>query len=1251
MTTRFFRSLALGFGAIFCASDLGSSLLASDLFVSPTGNNLADGSSATPFKTIQRAVTQAVAGDTVWVRGGVYPERVSMAGKVGTADRPITIRSARGESAVIDHRSIAVPGGTNALIKLQNCSFVVIQDLELCNFKTSGSPTPIGILISGGGQGIRLVGNKIHGIWNSDPTLYNWDANAHGILVAGNAPTPITDLVIEGNELYDLRLGASEAMVLNGNVDGFIVRNNIIHDANNIGIDFIGYERTNSDPALDVARNGICTQNTVYNIDSRYNPAYGGSFAGGNNDTRGAVGIYADGAFNIVIDRNHVWNCNIGIEIASEHGGRSATGIKVRNNLIRRNHVGGIFIGGYAPNVGGAKSCSVTHNTIYQNDVVGYGGGQIALQHHISDTKIQHNIIVASPGTRQLIQLPNGTGSYAANSIDWNLYSGVTTASAIFMWRGREIGGLGGWKAISGQDSNSFVAANPGFTDAAALDFTLTATAAALNQSDPSFFYDVGEADFYGRVRIHEGRADLGMAEHGAVKAQGPSVETAEAADITYRSAIVSGTIVPGPTGTTVWFEYGLNAMYGKKTAVQVLPAGDQPVTVTSLIEGLTHKKTYHFRIAGNNSTGSNGGYDKRLVTPPMPVPVVADAPMHQLAAVGESASFSCTATGGLPMTVRWMRNRKAIAGAAATGATYVIPKLKIAHSGPYTAAIRNDSATTITPVAVLAVVDPVNNKTLVNEAATLTLAARYSAPAKSVTLQWFHNGIAMVDDLRVKGSQGTKLVVRSATASDAGDYYCQITLGGLQRNTGTTSVAYRPRPVMNPYVGETKMMVGCVGIGQVSATNELIRFTASGLPSGLAINARTGAITGWPNRGGIFRTTFVAHNLAGPSLPLVVIYDIAPLPLGVAGNFLGLIDRSVQMKQTELGGLLRFTVSAAGMVSGGLTFGASTYSFAKRLDVELGKPPVLVFPIKRAGATPSLLLSVTFDSLVGDLPGSITTPTDPQAGIVPFRVVWQGPATRNITSTGITGRYTSLLEPKGISPSDLSFPQGTGYLSFTLAKNGGIAVVGRLTDGSVVSGSSFLGMTEVWPLFQLTHKGLGSFSGWSRIDPFTREVSGDSSWLRHAPARLSGNNYPAGFPQHTLGMVGSHWGAHPRGSGLLGLPVTPGELDVSFRVLGAAGDMEYSQRVGVNVKFGIEIPRDPLLNPNEVKLGLNMSTGLFSGSFVVTNDTLRRKAVFQGAIIATQARAAGYFSMPDLPIPAKAPLLSCPVTLKAAAY
>jgi len=46
---------------------------------------------------------------------------------------------------------------------------------------------------------------------------------------------------------------------------------------------------------MDQARNGVCTDNVVYNITSYGNPAYG--------KDRSADGLYVDGGKNIIIER------------------------------------------------------------------------------------------------------------------------------------------------------------------------------------------------------------------------------------------------------------------------------------------------------------------------------------------------------------------------------------------------------------------------------------------------------------------------------------------------------------------------------------------------------------------------------------------------------------------------------------------------------------------------------------------------------------------------------------------------------------------------------------------------------------------------------------------------------------------------------------------------------------------------------------------------------------------------------------
>src|SRR5207302_909819 len=82
---------------------------------------------------------------------------------------------------------------------------------------------------------------NVHDIWNTGGNTSN-SGNAFGIAVYGSSTTPATDIVIDSNNVHDLKTGSSESVVLNGNVTNFQVTNNTVHDNNNIGIDFIGFE-------------------------------------------------------------------------------------------------------------------------------------------------------------------------------------------------------------------------------------------------------------------------------------------------------------------------------------------------------------------------------------------------------------------------------------------------------------------------------------------------------------------------------------------------------------------------------------------------------------------------------------------------------------------------------------------------------------------------------------------------------------------------------------------------------------------------------------------------------------------------------------------------------------------------------------------------------------------------------------------------------------------------------------------------
>src|SRR5262249_1573205 len=74
----------------------------SQRFVDPAkGDDAAAGTEPAPWRTLTHATRQLNPGDTLYLRGGVYWERVALT-KSGTTEGPITIAGYPGELAVLD---------------------------------------------------------------------------------------------------------------------------------------------------------------------------------------------------------------------------------------------------------------------------------------------------------------------------------------------------------------------------------------------------------------------------------------------------------------------------------------------------------------------------------------------------------------------------------------------------------------------------------------------------------------------------------------------------------------------------------------------------------------------------------------------------------------------------------------------------------------------------------------------------------------------------------------------------------------------------------------------------------------------------------------------------------------------------------------------------------------------------------------------------------------------------------------------
>lgn len=467
-------------------------------YVAGSGNDANHGSFTNPFKTIQYAVNQVVAGDTIYIREGTYRETIVF-NKSGTeSDGYITLSNYPGEVSIVDATGLAV-NATTGIFVIQAKSYLRINGLILRGLKTSNADyTPAGIWVWGASHHIEISNNRIEVIENTAT-----NGNAHGIAIYGDDPSQsIHNLLIDGNEIKRCILGWSESLVLNGNVRNFTVTNNTIHDNNNIGIDFIGHEGICSTPSLDRARDGVCAYNTIYNIDTSTNPAYNGD--------RGGDGIYVDGGTRIIIEGNRVYNCNIGIEIASEHAGQDTSYVTVRNNIVFKNHIMGIAMGGYDIHRGSTISCNIIGNTLYHNDILSEGNGEICLQYDTQNNTIKNNILVAH---HQNLFISNNFTANTGNEVDYNLYYGPGGENAAqWQWKKNYYNGFTNWQNSSLQDAHS-VFADPRLTAPESENFHIRRYSPAVGKGIQLMDALIGRYDIDKQTRIMGGKIDIGADE------------------------------------------------------------------------------------------------------------------------------------------------------------------------------------------------------------------------------------------------------------------------------------------------------------------------------------------------------------------------------------------------------------------------------------------------------------------------------------------------------------------------------------------------------------------------------------------------------------------------------------------------------------------------------------------------------------------------------------------------------------------
>jgi hypothetical protein len=474
--------------------DTGGQLAAKDIYVAVNGNDSNNGTIEAPVNTIRKGLELVMPGFTVFVRAGMYKEKVIFP-KSGRKDKEITLRSYQGERAVISGEGLSV-SGNEALVTVNGVSFVTIEELDICNFKTTAAWANVdGIVVMGGSNNITLRKNRVYNIENN--AAAEMGRSGHGIHIIGNTDVVMTKILVEENEIFDCNTGYSENLTINGYVDGFEIRKNKVYNGENIGIVAAGGYAANTNPALNYVRNGIIADNEVFNIDGKTGPipAY--------KDHNGAIGIYVDGARNIIVERNLVKDCGRGIGIVSETNNFPTQECTVRNNLVYNCSLAGIYLGGYIGYTGGGtNNCYVVNNTIYQNNKdLGYSNeveGEIRLTENCNNNVINNNIICPRAGRGVFVnkQVAGGTN----NVVTSNLY--YSEGLCIWRWNNITYTDFNSWRAASGGDGGSVYGTDPQFVNTATYDLHLKPVSVAKNTGFVMSANVNGTTDKDGQSRI-----------------------------------------------------------------------------------------------------------------------------------------------------------------------------------------------------------------------------------------------------------------------------------------------------------------------------------------------------------------------------------------------------------------------------------------------------------------------------------------------------------------------------------------------------------------------------------------------------------------------------------------------------------------------------------------------------------------------------------------------------------------------------
>ncbi len=341
----------------------------SKIYVSSDDGSDAPGNGAidAPYKTIQYAVNAAVAGNTVFIRGGTYNEHVEIRTS-GKPSKKIVIKNYMDEDVTIDGAGITL-WNWSGVVDIQGedndpISNITISGINVKNAYSAGFFIAHANNITLDNSSSKISSSSGIAVWNSNDIMINNNtvtkacsgvnfgsgiqidesitiaktkkSTVSSNIVSDNAGTPNNEGYIEGGEGIDIKQGSQNISVIDNhvyNIHGSIgiyidawdtdtreiyVFNNFVHDVTDTGI------------SMATEQGGKLSNINVYN-NIVFNSKYAG--IGIEDQIEGVPGNTETIVSDIKIINNTLYKNEKGISVKNKY----ADSIDIINNICSKN--------------------------------------------------------------------------------------------------------------------------------------------------------------------------------------------------------------------------------------------------------------------------------------------------------------------------------------------------------------------------------------------------------------------------------------------------------------------------------------------------------------------------------------------------------------------------------------------------------------------------------------------------------------------------------------------------------------------------------------------------------------------------------------------------------------------------------------------------------------------------------------------------------------------------------------------------